>query len=274
MIMLVLLFLGICLGSFVNALVWRIYKQWGVKSPKQRAKYSISHGRSMCINCGHTLAVKDLIPLVSWASLGGKCRYCRKPISWQYPVVELLTGAIFVLSYALWPESLSGYAILQFGTWLIILTGFMALTVYDLRWFILPNRIIYPLLFIATAQNFVGIVVFDQGMSLLWGILGGLVVGSGLFASIYFVSKGKWIGFGDVRLGALIGVVLASPVQMLLVIFLSSVIGTLVSIPLLLTGKARQSTKLPYGPFLIVATVIVRLFGISIVAWYKRQIGI
>ncbi len=100
------------------------------------------------------------------------------------------------------------------------------------------------------------------------------MVGSGLFASIYFVSKGKWIGFGDVRLGALIGVVLASPVQMLLVIFLSSIIGTVVAVPLLMTGRARQNTKLPYGPFLIVAAVIVRLFGTGIVAWYKRQIGI
>jgi len=104
MIVVVLVVLGLCLGSFVNALVWRIHEQDRLtgkkKKPhkKQLDRLSILHGRSMCPDCHHELKPKDLVPLFSWLSLHGKCRYCHKPISWQYPVVELLTAGLFVFS--------------------------------------------------------------------------------------------------------------------------------------------------------------------------------
>ena len=273
MIILILMGLGVCLGSFVNALVWRVYKQEQYTANKLRSKYSITTGRSMCVDCGHELAPQDLVPLFSWFWLRGRCRYCHKPISLQYPTVELTTGILFAISYLYWPSGFEGYGAVQFCGWLLFLVGFMALAVYDLRWFILPNRIMYPLYGVAAAQLLAAFVLYSKGTSLLLGLLGGIVVGGGIFAVIYFVSRGKWIGFGDVRLGILLGALLASPVQAMLMIFISSVMGTFVALPLLVTGRAKQTTKLPFGPFLLASMVVVQLFGAGLVAWYKRQLG-
>ena len=102
MIIAVLAVLGLVFGSFVNAFAWRLHEQESLlekkkkPSAKQLAKLSIVKGRSMCPECKHELAAKDLIPVFSWITLKGKCRYCGKPISWQYPAVELATALLFV----------------------------------------------------------------------------------------------------------------------------------------------------------------------------------
>ena len=101
-VIIILAWLGLCAGSFVNALVWRLHEQ--KRSKKADKKLSILNGRSMCVHCRHELTWYDLIPLFSWLLLRGKCRYCKKPISWQYPIVELATAAVFVLSYIFWPN--------------------------------------------------------------------------------------------------------------------------------------------------------------------------
>src|SRR3989344_6490262 len=126
MIVAILIVLGLAFGSFVNALVWRLHEQEErAKSKEQRRKkgkakntaklsshtsvlsskdLSILKGRSMCPSCKHGLAAKDLVPVLSWLTLRGKCRYCHKPISIQYPLVELITATLFVISYLLWPD--------------------------------------------------------------------------------------------------------------------------------------------------------------------------
>src|SRR3954447_24820678 len=120
MLILILVVLGLSLGSFINALTWRLHekKDW-VKA------------RSQCPHCGHTLAAKDLVPVFSWLSLSGRCRYCGRPISKQYPAVEILTGLLFVISYLCWPADLndSGQKLLLI-TWLVSLIGLVALLVY------------------------------------------------------------------------------------------------------------------------------------------------
>ncbi|MEO8863067.1 MAG: prepilin peptidase, partial [Candidatus Saccharimonadales bacterium] len=142
MIYIVLVVLGLCLGSFVNALVWRLHEQdllaSKAKAVKKQSKgkntqltsqdLSIVKGRSICTHCYHKLAWYDLLPVLSWASLKGKCRYCHKPIGWQYPLVELLTASVFVLSYVFWPNGLdvSSLQLALFGFWLVFVTGFMA----------------------------------------------------------------------------------------------------------------------------------------------------
>ena len=124
MIIAVLVIFGLCFGSFVNALGWRLHKQLNAKKPNP--DLSILKGRSMCPHCGHTLSAVDLLPVVSWLSLGGKCRFCRKPISWQYPVVEMVTAVLFLVSYIYWPFTLNGVESIVFGSWLVMLVGFMA----------------------------------------------------------------------------------------------------------------------------------------------------
>src|SRR5579884_1106389 len=125
---LILGWFGLCLGSFVNALVWRVHeeKDW-VKD------------RSQCPNCGHRLVAADLVPVLSWIALRGRCRYCKKPISAQYPLVELVGGLIFALSYVYWPGGLhTAGAYVLFISWLVTSVGLLALTVYDARWMLLP----------------------------------------------------------------------------------------------------------------------------------------
>jgi prepilin signal peptidase PulO-like enzyme (type II secretory pathway) len=255
---------GLIFGSFVDALIWRIREQSQIRV-KKKAKIprelSMLQGRSMCPNCRHVLSPLDLIPLVSWLSLRGKCRYCGAPISWQSPVMEIATALLFVGSYFFWPLDLHGLGLLQFCFWLVFLVGFVALTVYDLRWYILPDRIVFPLIGLAVVQVLLSLLVFHTGWQSLLGCVWGILIASGIFYVLFQVSDGKWIGGGDVKLGIVLGILLGGPMMSLMLLFVASVLGTIVSIPLMAFGKAKRSTLIPFGPFLIVATIILELFG-------------
>lgn len=271
MILLVLTVLGLCLGSFVNALVWRLHEQLTQKSNKKNPALSILRGHSMCPHCHHRLSAKDLVPLLSWLSLGGKCRYCHEPISWQYPLVEVVLPIAMIVSYVYWPLSFHAAGLFEFGVWLVVLVGLLALAVYDVRWMILPSRIVKPLIGLSLLQVLVVVDFYHGGLSTLLGALWGVLIAAGLFYVLFQASKGKWIGGGDVKLGIAIGLLLGGPLMSLLMIFVASVIGAAVALPMLLTGRTRLSSRLAFGPFLIVATVVVRLFGAGLIAWYKRQ---
>lgn len=259
MIVLYLAVLGLCFGSFVNALVWRV-----------RNKKDFVKGRSQCPDCRHTLAPRDLIPVFSWLLLRGRCRYCKKPISWQYPAVEVAGAVTFAASYYFWPGDVNtaGEWLLLI-TWLISSVGLLALLVYDFRWMLLPNKIVYPTTAVAVAGRLAYIIFYesDKLMSLRNLVLS-VAVSSGIFFLLYVVSSGKWIGFGDVRLGLATGALLGAPELSFLMIFLASLLGTVYVLPHLARGKKKMTAKLPYGPFLIVATAISLLFGASLVEWY------
>lgn len=274
MVILSLIGLGLCLGSFVNALVWRLHEQSQTKSRKRQKELSIVNGRSKCVHCGHGLAPKDLIPLISWLQLRGNCRYCGKAISSQYPLVELSTAILFALSYIFWPpfsdSVLKPEEVIGFGVWLVSLTGFMALIVYDLRWMLLPNKIIFPLLWLAGSS--VGAQAFFESsfqplISSIWGTL----IGGGLFYALFQISSGRWIGGGDVKLGFLLGILLGGPEMAFLMIFLASLLGSLYSVPLLAKGKLKAKARLPFGPFLIISAIITKLFGQQLIDWYATS---
>lgn len=276
MVILILIFVGLALGSFVNALVWRLHEQLGQRArgkgqSKNKKDLSILKGRSMCPNCKHELAAKDLVPVLSWLSLRGKCRYCRKSISWQYPVVELATTALFVASYVWWPMSFNQAGVVNFVVWLICLTGFMALIVYDFRWLILPNRIVYPLTVLALVLGVLNASLYDGNWHYVFNSLVAVAIAGGIFYGLFMVSGGKWIGGGDVKLGFLIGLLIASGSQAFLVLFLASLLGMLAILPGLSTKKLNAHSHVPFGPFLIIAAIIVKLFGASLIAWYKRK---
>ena len=274
MIIAALVVVGLCLGSFVNALVWRLHEQEeesGKKKPNNAylKSLSISRGRSMCSHCHHPLAAKDLVPVFSWLWLQGKCRYCGKPIP-DSPVVELVTGLLFVTSYVFWPEVLQGWQIAIFGLWLAIVVGLVALTIYDLRWFILPNKLIYPLSVIALVQSGIVIAVAPDTAKALLDTALAVAVGGGIFYLIFQISSGKWIGGGDVRLGWLLGLIVGTPARSLLFIFIAALAGCIISAPLLLTGRLKRNAVIPFGPFLILGAFIVELFGTNLLNWYQN----
>lgn len=270
MVYIYLLVLGLCFGSFVNAWVWRLRQQEDkVLSKKQEQALSVLHGRSMCIHCKHTLAWYDLLPVVSWLSLGGRCRYCRKPISLQYPLVEVCTAALFIVSYVTWPNSLqSSVSSLQFILWLVFVVCFMALIVYDMRWMLLPNKIVYPLVGLAIVYAGLNVAVADHVWVTIGSALGGLLAIGGLFWLLFQVSGGRWIGGGDVKLSFALGLLAGGPVLALLIVFVASVLGTVVALPQLAGRRLKTASKIPFGPFLIMATVIVVLAGQQMVDWY------
>lgn len=275
-----LVLLGLCLGSFVNAFVWRLHEQETLKSKTKKLqdlkekleKLSILRGRSMCPHCRHQLVAKDLIPVVSWLGLKGKCRYCHKPISWQYPVVELGVALLFVLSYFCWPLALSGYGLLAFVLWLVFVVGFAILTVYDIRWFLLPDKVVWPLVGLAAVQVACHTLMYGGDTEVLWNAAFGILISSGFFYVLYMASKGRWIGGGDVKLGLIIGLLVGGPWPALLVLYFASVLGTIVSLPLLVNKKMKRSSLVPFGPFLLVATVVVQLFGAGIMTWFNGLI--
>ncbi len=226
----------------------------------------------MCVHCGHGLAAKDLVPVLSWITLRGKCRYCHKPIP-DNPFSELLTPLLFIVSYAFWPYGFEAKGLMLFAVWLVLLVGFVALCIYDLRWKLLPNRIVFVLMALVLGQVVVE-VFWSGGVDRLLGALWGVLFGAGLFWLLFQLSNGRLIGGGDVKLGVVYGLLLGGPVRSLLCIFLASIFGTLVALPLVLVGKAEKSTKIPFGPYLILATILVYLFGGDIVGWYRAAAGI
>lgn len=272
MIAIYIFVIGLCFGSFVNALVWRLHEQ--SKPKKKRAasntELSISKGRSMCPNCQHVLRWVDLVPVISWLSLRGRCRYCQQVISPQYPLMELTTAGLFILSYVAWPQVLQGAENAIFGLWLVILTGLMALVVYDARWMLLPNRIVFPLTGLGVVLACLRILNADNQLQSLAGTIFAVVIGGGIFFLLYHGSQGRWIGGGDVKLGWLIGLLVGTPSGSFLVIFLAATLGTLAALPGLALKRLKGTSEIPFGPFLIAATIIVVLYGSDILDWYQR----
>ena len=255
---------GLCFGSFVNAAVWRL-----------KTRKDIVNDRSECVHCHHKLAAQDLIPVVSWVLLKGKCRYCHKSISWQYPVVELAVTAFFVASYLAWPTQLNNtYAWFDFGLWLVYGVALAVLFVYDIRWQLLPDRIVKPLIVVG-AVDFVARALYSQ-----WSFqqfFGELVLAlsaiCGFYWVLHFISKGKWIGFGDVKLGAFMGLALGWQ-GALLALFAANFIGVLVLLPGLLSGRLSRTSKVPFGPFLIFGFIVAGLWGESITRTYFENIDL
>lgn len=266
-----LILLGLCIGSFINALVWRLHMQAQKKTRANKdSSYSIARGRSMCPHCKHVLSVKDLVPVFSWLALHGKCRYCDKPISSQYPLVEAMTAVLFVFLYVFWPyELISIESILYFVFWLIFLSGFIALTIYDIKYLILPNKIIFPLLTLAIAAVVIRFIL-TTNYDLLISTTTGAAVGGGIFYALFQVSKGAWIGGGDVKLGFLLGALIGGIAPAFLMLFLASLMGTVYSVPQMLAKKVGPKSKIPFGPFLIASAIIVQLFGASLIDWYTN----
>lgn len=256
--------LGVCLGSFVNAAVWRI-----------KVHKDITRDRSECVHCHHKLAAIDLIPIVSWLMLGGKCRYCRVPISVQYPIVEAAVMLYFVVSYLVWPQSLdNAHAWLDFSLWLSYGVGLAILFVYDLKWYLLPDKVVWPLVALG-AVDFINTALWQHWSfsQVVVELILSVMVIAGVYYALYFASKGKWVGFGDVKLGLFMGLALGWQAG-LVCLLLANLIGCLIVIPGLLSGKLKRDSRIPFGPLLIIGFVLAGLYGQRLFEWYVSGFGL
>jgi len=240
---------GLCMGSFVNAFVWRLKKN----------KNWVT-GRSVCTHCKHKLGFFDLIPILSFLMLRGKCRYCHKKID-DSPLTELLVAAVFAGSYYFWPFVLVEEGWVMLVVWLIAVVLLAAMFLYDIKWMILPDKLTYSLLGLAVVQLLILFVLRDFDFETVKLALISAVVGGGLFHLIYLGSKGKYIGGGDVKLGYAYGLLLLDPILPWLSMVVASTSGSLIAIFLLANKKAKFGTKLPFGPMLIGGVIVAMLWG-------------
>jgi len=257
--------IGAALGSFAGAVAWRLHE-----------KRNFVSERSECESCHHKLSVFDLIPVLSWLLLRSKCRYCGAKIGAETLLSESALSALFVISYLYWPYGVIEWqAIAMLAVWLIALVLLAILVVYDARWLLLPDAVVFPL--IALGFLFAALYTSLQpGMTIPGAILYmgfGMVSLAGVYGILYLVSKGKWVGFGDVKLSIFIGLVVGWQ-KALLVLFLANIIGFLIVLPGLLTHKLTRTSRVPFGPFLIVAFILAGLFGDEIIKGYIRLIGL
>ncbi|MFH1254943.1 MAG: prepilin peptidase [bacterium] len=249
----ILVFLfGLIIGSFLNCFIWRLHK----KIPLTPfVKGGDKWKRSYCPKCGKQIAWHDNVPILSFILLAGKCRHCKKPISWQYPAVELATGLLFAAAYYFNQELTVRLA----RDWFLI-SAMIVIFIYDLRWYLILDIITLPACLVMLIFNL--ILGFD-----LWNLLISGIIGGSFFLIQFVISKGKWIGGGDIRLGLLIGLSFGWP-GVLAAIIISYFIGSIIGISLVLARKKEFGSQMPLGVFLAAGAIIILFWQDNILNWY------
>jgi prepilin signal peptidase PulO-like enzyme (type II secretory pathway) len=299
--------LGAFFGSFAGAQVWRLrlrqlrtetidfkriksldvadrsaddkeYLQYLQQSATERTaehkKLSVidkpvAKDRSRCLHCSHELQAKDLIPLVSWLSTRGRCRYCKQPIGRFEPLMELGLAAYFVGSFLLWPFSLTGTAeIMSLAIWLVAGIILVTAFAYDLKWLMLPDVLTFGfaglgLLYVATQA-----LIAENPGALIVSALISVAIMSGTYLVLWLVSKGKWVGFGDVKLGLGLGLFIVDWRLAFTALFMANLIGVLVILPGLLSGVLTRKSAVPFGPMLMGGLLVAFFFGTPLLTWY------
>jgi leader peptidase (prepilin peptidase)/N-methyltransferase len=255
---------GLAVGSFLNCVIYRL-----------ETNKNFLSGRSHCPKCQHQLNWQDLVPVVSFFILKRKCRYCKESISLQYPLVEIAIAILFILifyyQYSLLACSL--FSILCFVKTCYLLTLFCFLAIifiYDLKHYIILDKVIYLAILVSGIWYFASGIFFkfDTG----YETLNTIYSASGaafFFFLIVLISKGKWMGVGDIKLAFLMGLILGFP-NILVALFLAFFLGAIIGIGLILSGKKTLKSEVPFGPFLITGTFTAFFFGSEILNWYLK----
>lgn len=241
--------LGLCVGSFVNVLVWRLPHDESIVRP-----------RSRCPKCHNTLRWYHNIPVLSWLVLRGRCGFCKAPISWIYPVVELTCAGLFAAFY--WRY---GATTTTLGFWYLAAT-LLAILFIDLEHQIIPNKLSYPLIAVGLLTALV------SPHLTIWESLLGAAVGFFGFLGIAYLGekmfKKESLGGGDIKLAAGLGAFLGVW-KVLLVFMLSAVVGLVVSLVAMgFSAALRKERVIPFGPFLAIAAVIAVVWGDTILRLY------
>lgn len=277
---------GVVMGSFLNVVALRY------KPSKFLFDYKQIGGRSHCPVCKKNLVWYELIPFVSFLVQGGRCRHCRHAISYQYPIVELLSGLIFVLvpmyfaqTYHLPQAVVAGQDVGWFYglsiIWTFAFFALLMISVIDFHQYIIPNELNAFLGILG-----VGAMVFTKGSFLgfyapmlelspePWvGHMAGALIALAFFGLIILLTRGKAMGMGDLKLAGALGILFGWP-DIMMVAMVAFVIGSLASVRLLLSRKKSLKDAVPFGPFLASAAFVVFLFGFQILRAYFNLFGL
>jgi prepilin signal peptidase PulO-like enzyme (type II secretory pathway) len=249
---------GLVIGSFLNCVVYRLNE--GI---------SFSSGRSFCPNCKHTLAWYDLVPVFSFLFLRGKCRYCGQKISWQYPIVEISTGLVFLLvSITTFDPQLSTLNSLFSMVCLLAVSSLLIIIfIFDLKWYIIPDKVLFAAVGITAAFHlcnfFLGLYSKDQALGFLFSAIGACA----FFLAIFLLTRGRAMGFGDVKLAFFMGLFLGWP-KIIVALFLAFLIGAIIGLILIALKKKGLRSEIPFGPFLITGLFIALAWGDKLFSSY------
>jgi leader peptidase (prepilin peptidase)/N-methyltransferase len=268
---------GMTVGSFLNVLIARQSQEKSIR------------GRSACPQCGHQLSWRDLIPLVSFFILRGQCRYCGEKISWQYPLVETITGALFLFLFLVnlstpdMGRTISMSDAIGLIYLFFITSCLIVIFVSDLKYFIIPDEIIVAGVVGAFLYKFFEIWDFSilnllgnwkleigNWQAIGYQLLAAIAAGS-FFLVIVLATKGRGMGLGDVKFAFLMGLILGWP-KISVALLLAFVSGALIGLGLIIAGKAKMKSEVPFGVFLSAATFLVMIWGGRILSGYFNLI--
>lgn len=279
MLWFILFIFGLAIGSFLNVVSLRYEPGNKVFDLK------IINGRSNCLHCHTKLKWYELIPLLSFIIQLGKCRSCGNKLSWQYPIVELLSGLIFVLV----PYTLvdSGYTLMAILIWILIFLLFLLLSIIDFRHYIIPDSINLSLAILGvilvflpttnyqllTTNSFMGhySLLFDFSfLSSIWlNHIFAAFIAMAFVAAIIILSRGRGMGWGDFKLVGALGLIFGWP-DILMILFLSFIVGSIFVLPLLIKKQKTMKDVVPFGPFLIIASTLTFFLGYQIIDGYFK----
>lgn len=243
------LIFGMLIGSFINCLAWRLYKEETI------------FGRSYCPKCLNKIKWYDNIPLLSFIILKGKCRSCTQKISWQYPLVELITGLLFYGAFLFF-----GGSVIDLVRSFIIISVLVLVFIFDFRWYLIP---VSALLWSAPVIIILGALTYPLNIgSYIVALVITMALATFFFGAQYLVTKGKGLGEGDIWLGAFLGAAFFNLRELSVAILSAYCIGAIVGITLLVSGNKKWGSKLPLGVFLSIGAIIGLFWGSQIAAWY------
>lgn len=248
---------GLAVGSFLNVLIDRL--------PKGK---NVIRGRSYCDHCTHALSWYDLVPILSFIWLGRKCHYCRKKISWQYPLVELITGILFIFTYSMMIRIIEPLnSLIIFAYYLVIVSGLITIFFTDLKYRIIPDQILVVLILAASIYLF----LFGRN-ALVSHLLAGVIFFL-VFLALVLITRGKGMGLGDVKFAGVMGFILGSP-KVAVAFYLSFLTGAAFSLILIMMGKKSMKSTIPFGPFLAASTGVSLLYGDALWNIFRGFIGL
>ncbi len=264
--------LGLMVGSFLNVVIHRLPKMmerdWRCQCAELRGEVapdseplSLAKPRSRCPDCGHLITALENIPIISWLVLRGKCSACQKPISPRYPIVEALTGLLSALAAVHF-----GYGWVAGGS-ILLIWGLIALTFIDFDTQMLPDSVTLPLLWAGLLFNLFG--TFTDLQSAVVGAIGGYLSLWSVYWGFKIATGKEGMGYGDFKLLAALGAWLGWQI-LPLTILLSSLVGAVVGIGLIILAKRGRNVPIPFGPYLAAAGLLALFWGKELTQTYLR----